>query len=81
MDFELTNWIDDPGRKRIICHRSCKYPNTEIDSTKRDILVKFCRTAAGNTIPPYIIYKAEYLWTTWTENGPFGSKYKRSKNG
>lgn len=41
----------------------------------------FCGNAAGQSIPPYVIYKSEHLWSTWAENGPVGTRYNRSKNG
>jgi len=41
----------------------------------------YCGNAAGYLIPPYVGYKAESMWTTWTENGPSGARYNRSKRG
>ena len=40
----------------------------------------FCGNAKGEVIPPYVVYKAESMWTTWTENGPTGTRYNRSKS-
>ncbi|KAG8233623.1 hypothetical protein J437_LFUL001034 [Ladona fulva] len=40
-----------------------------------------CRRGSGSSIPPYIIYKAEHLWTIWAENGPMGTRYNGSKHG
>nr|CAH7719079.1 unnamed protein product [Callosobruchus chinensis] len=72
---------DDPRRKKVICRRGCKYPERIMNSTKSNISVMFCGNANGNSLPPYIIYKAEHLWTTWTENGPEGVRYNRTKQG
>lgn len=41
----------------------------------------FCGNAAGHCLPPYVVYRAENMWSTWTENGPQGTCYNRSKNG
>ncbi|KAK3732958.1 hypothetical protein RRG08_002568 [Elysia crispata] len=41
----------------------------------------FAGTAAGDLLPPYVIYKSENLWNTWCEGGPSGTQYGRSKNG
>lgn len=41
----------------------------------------FCGNADGDSVPPYIIYKAEHLWTTWSEGGPEGARYNRTKQG
>nr|CAI5841824.1 unnamed protein product [Callosobruchus analis] len=72
---------DDPGRKKVICRRGCKYPERIMNSTIANISVMFCGNAIGNSLPPYVIYKAEHLWTTWTENGPEGARYNRTKQG
>ncbi|KAG5875037.1 hypothetical protein JTB14_006985 [Gonioctena quinquepunctata] len=32
-------------------------------------------------LPPYIVYKAVQLGSTWTENGPENARYNRSKSG
>ena len=41
----------------------------------------FCGNAAGEVVPPYIVYKSDHLWSTWTENGPEGARYNRTKSG
>ncbi|XP_047130715.1 uncharacterized protein LOC124810243 [Hydra vulgaris] len=80
-NYDETNLSDDPGRKKIICRRGCKYPERVINSSKSNISVMFCGNAAGGTIPPYVVYKSEHLWSTWTENGPHGTRYSRTKHG
>jgi len=37
--------------------------------------------AEGELLPPYIVYKAENLYPTWTKNGLKGTRYNRSKSG
>lgn len=80
-NYDETNLTDDPGKKKVICRRGSKYPESIINSSKLSYSVMFCGNAAGETIPPYIIYKSEHLWTTWTENGPHAAKYNRTKSG
>lgn len=41
----------------------------------------FCRNAASTCLPPYVVYSAEHMWPTWTENNPDGARYNRTKNG
>jgi len=41
----------------------------------------FCGNAEGHVLPVYVVYKAESLWTTWTEGGPPNTRYNRSKSG
>ena len=38
-------------------------------------------TAAGELLHAYVVYKAENLWNTWTENGPIGAPYNCSQSG
>lgn len=41
----------------------------------------FCANATGDSLPPYVIYKAEHLWNTWTKGGPIGTRYNRTRCG
>lgn len=41
----------------------------------------FAVTDSGITLPPYVVYKAEAIWNTWTEGGPTGARYNRTKSG
>ncbi|KAI8764075.1 CAunnamed protein product [Biomphalaria glabrata] len=41
----------------------------------------FAGSAAGEFLPPYVIYKSEHLWHSWCEGGPPGTRYGRSKSG
>ncbi|KAJ8967558.1 hypothetical protein NQ314_002875 [Rhamnusium bicolor] len=63
-NYDESNLTDDPGRKRVICKRGCKYPERVLNSTKSSTSVMFCGNAAGEVLPPYIVYKAENLWST-----------------
>ncbi|CAF4954788.1 unnamed protein product [Pieris macdunnoughi] len=35
-------------------------------------------TAAGELLPPYVIYKANNIYDTWTTGGPKGTRYNRT---
>lgn len=41
----------------------------------------FCGNAAGELMPPYVVYKSKNLWDTWTENGPSGTRYSNTSSG
>ena len=41
----------------------------------------FCGSATGQMVYVYVVYKAEHLWTTWTEGWPPNVRYTRSKSG
>lgn len=61
---------DYSGREKVICRKGYKYVARIINCTKSSNTIMYCANAAGTAIQPYIIYKAEHLCSTWTENGP-----------
>ena len=40
-----------------------------------------CGSAAGEVLPPYTVYKAKHLYTSWTHHGPPGALYSTSPSG
>jgi len=80
-NYDETNLTDEPGQKKVIMKRGCKYPERIMNSTKSSTSLMFCGNAAGELLPPYVVYKADCMWTTWTENGPPQTRYNRSKSG
>ena len=80
-NYDETNLTDAPGSKRIIAKRGSKYPERVINATKAATSLMFCGNAAGETVPPYVVYKAESMWSTWTEGGVTGCRYNRTKSG
>lgn len=81
INYDETNMTDDPKRTNVIVRRGCRHPHKIVDSTKSSTSVMFATTASGHLLPPYIVYRSEHLYTTWTEGGPKGTAYNRSKNG
>nr|XP_029716147.1 uncharacterized protein LOC115259576 [Aedes albopictus] len=80
-NYDETNLADDPGKKLAICKRGLKYFENIQNFSKSATSVMFCGNAAGDLIPPYIVYKSECLWDSWTENGPKGARYNRTSSG
>lgn len=80
-NFDETNLTDDPGNKRIIAKRGAKYPERIINATKTATSLMLCGNAAGRVMAPYVVYKADSLWSTWTVNGPPNTRYNRTKSG
>jgi hypothetical protein len=80
-NFDETNLTDNPGQKKVLCKRGMKYPERICNTSKSSISLMFCGNAAGEVLPPYVVYKAQNLWNTWTENGPPGCRYNVSQNG
>ena len=80
-NYDETNLSDDPGTKKCIFRRGVKYPERVKDSTKTSTSVMFCRSAAEQMLPAYIVYKAENIWSTWNDGGPPNIRYNCSKSG
>ncbi|CAH2004705.1 unnamed protein product [Acanthoscelides obtectus] len=80
-NYDETNLVDDPGKKKVLTKRGTKYPEAIKNSTKAAFSLMMCGNAAGQLLPPYVNYKAEHLWDTWTEGGPSNTRYNRSKSG
>lgn len=81
VNYDETNLCDDPGRKKVITRRGCKYPERVMDSTKASTSVMFSASGDGNILPPYVVYKAQHLYDSWREGGPTNSRYNRTKSG
>jgi len=80
-NYDETNLTDDPGQQKVISKRGSKYVEQICNSSKSAISLMFCGNAEGRVIPIYVVYKAESLWTTWTEGGPPNTRYNRTKSG
>lgn len=81
VNYDETNLQDDPGRKKIITKRGCKYPERVMNSSKSAHSIMVAATAEGNLLPLYVVYKASHLYDTWVEGGPEKARYNRSKSG
>ncbi|CAH2088891.1 unnamed protein product [Euphydryas editha] len=78
INYDETSLTDDPGRRKIISKRGTKYPERVMNSSKSSVSLMMAATADGNLLPPYVVYKAQNLYNTWTENGPPGARYNRT---
>ena len=81
INYDETNLSDDPGRKKGAVKRGTQYPERIMNSSKSSTSIMFAETAAGELLPAYVVYKAEKLWDTWTENGLIEARYNRSRSG
>lgn len=81
VNYDETNFSDDPGRVKVITKRGSKHADRIIDSSKSSVSVMLAGSGSGVLLPPYIVYKAQHLYPTWIENGPAGAAYNRSKSG
>ncbi|XP_063824521.1 uncharacterized protein LOC135074144 [Ostrinia nubilalis] len=81
LNFDETNLTDDPGSRKCIFKRGTKHPERVLNASKSSVSVMFSGSADGQCLPPYVVYKADHLWTRWSENGPKNCRYNRTKSG
>lgn len=80
-NYDETNLSDDPGTTKVLCKKGSKYIERILNSSKACTSLMLCGNATGELMPLYIVYKADHLWSTWTEGGPEKCRYNRSKSG
>ncbi|KAJ4446187.1 hypothetical protein ANN_12880 [Periplaneta americana] len=68
------------AEKKIIARRGCRHPEKIIDHSQTSFSVMFTGSASGHLLPPYMVYRAENMYNSWTEGGPEGTRYNQSKN-
>ena len=51
-----------------------------MDFTKSATTVMFAATHK-DLLPPYVVYKSTHIWKQWSEQGPPGAYYNRTKSG
>ena len=81
LNYDETNFSDDPGRKKLIFKRGVKYPERIMNATKANVSVMCSATGDGKLLPVYIVYKAEHIYSSWKDGGPPGAHIGRSKSG
>lgn len=81
INFDETGFTDNPGAKKCLFRRGCKYPERVMNATKTSTSVMFACTAAGKFLPPYVVYKAQNLHDRWITGGSPHVRYNRSRSG
>ncbi|KAJ8875769.1 hypothetical protein PR048_023668 [Dryococelus australis] len=81
INYDETKIMDDPGIKKVVVRRGSRHSERISDTSKSSTSVMFNAAADGKLLPPYVTYKAENLYNTWTEGGPRGTVHNQSKNG
>ena len=81
LNYDETNLTDDPGKKRVVTRRGCRYPERVINSSKSGVSLMFGCFADGATIPIYVVYKSKHMWDSWVSGGPVGTRYNRMNSG
>lgn len=65
--------------KKVFLKKGNMYPEIIRNVSKTSISIMFCGNAAGELLPPYVVYRK--MSTTWTDNGPKGCHYNVSTSG
>lgn len=81
LNYDESGFTDDPGRNKVVVRKKSRHAERVMDFSKSNTSVMFCVSGSGETLPPYIVYKADHIWSTWTEKGPPKARYNRSKSG
>ena len=80
-NYDETNMTDDPGSKTVVCRRGRNRVERKVDHSKASVSVMFCGNAAGEFVPPMVVYKAENCYEGWTRGGPHNAMYHATKSG
>lgn len=81
INYDETNFVDDPGSVKVVVKRGTKHAHRTIDASKTCTTVMFAIAADGTLLPPYVVYRAKHTYEGWTEGGLEGTRYNRSPSG
>ena len=81
-NYDETNITDDPGVKTVIVRRGYgRRVEQKQEHSRQSTSVMFCGNAAGDYLPPMVVYKAKNLYQGWTEGDPAGTIYDSTPSG
>lgn len=60
-NYDETNVTDEPGAKKVVVPRGMKRVEREQEHSKMTVSLMVCGSAAGEMLPPFIVYKAQNL--------------------
>lgn len=80
-NYDETNVQDDPGAKKVIVPRGTKRVERVQQHSKASVSIMVCGNAAGDLLPPMVVYKAGNLYEGWTKGGPPGTVYSNTPSG
>ena len=64
LNYEETNFTDDPGQQRVLVRCGIRHAERIIDSSKSSTSVMFTIAGDGAMLPPFVVYKATYVYKT-----------------
>lgn len=81
INYDETNFVDDPGAAKVVLKRGTKRAFRALDASKTSTTVMFAIAADGSRLPPYVVYRAKHIYEGWKEGGIEGAVYNRSQRG
>lgn len=81
VNYDETNFTDDPGNKKVVVKRGVKHADRIMDSSKTSVSVMVAGAGDGTVLSPYVLYKAKYVYPGWMEGGIPGSAYNSNSSG
>ena len=82
-NYDETNLTDDPGSKTVIVSRGRRRVQTIMEHSKQSTSVMFSGNAAGDYLPPMVVYKTTSCATYegWCQDGPTDAVYDSTESG
>ena len=81
VNYDETNLTDDPGKKWVLVRRGRRRVENVKDSSKTSISVMWAGTAAGQMLPPCVVYKSKNTYEGWTAGATRGTYFTQSERG
>jgi len=81
VNYDETNCSDDPGQEKVVVRRGTRHAERLMDSSKASTSVMMAVSANGDVLPPYVVYKAKYVYDTWSEGGVPFARYNSTPSG
>ena len=74
---------DDPSAEEAFFPKNTRHCEKVQNHSKSSISVMFCVSAAGDMLPPMVVYKSGTgsVYPTWGEGGPEGAVFAANKSG
>ena len=70
------------AKEKVYCRATCRNAYArEPNSTRQGFSVLFCGNAAGQMMPPFVVYKAKHLRLSWCTEGLDDATYSVSDSG
>jgi len=81
-NLDETGLNTDPKLHQLIFKRGTKDAQAILPTEGKTMFsVLFCGNAAGQYLPPYVVYKSKHLNANWIIGGPPGTMYNCTKSG